>query len=60
MDSTGYILLSRIALQARSTQVLANNVANADTPGYRGQTPLFSAFMQPLREGNLPGTRDAA
>ena len=60
MDSPGYILLSRIALQSRSTQVLANNMANADTPGFRAQQPLFAAFLQRQREGALPGTRDAA
>ena len=35
MDSPGYIILSRLALQSRATEVLAHNVANADTPGYR-------------------------
>lgn len=45
MDSPGYIMLSRLALQSRSTQVLANNIANADTPGYRNAQPIFAQFM---------------
>lgn len=60
MDSPGYILLSRLALQSRATQVLANNIANADTPGFRAQHPLFAAYLTRQREAALPGARDAA
>lgn len=60
MDSPGYIILSRVALQSRASQVLANNMANADTPGFRAQQPLFTAFLHRQREAALPGTRDAA
>jgi len=60
MDSPGYIILSRLALQSRATQVLANNIANADTPGFRAQHPLFAAFLQRQREAALPGAPDAA
>jgi flagellar basal-body rod protein FlgF len=58
MDSPGYIILSRLALQSRATQVLANNVANADTPGFRAQRPLFGDFVavQPSA-GPPPGGR---
>lgn len=45
MDSPGYIILSRLALQSRSTEVLAHNVANADTPGFRAMRPVFAAFI---------------
>ncbi len=45
MDSPGYIVLSRVALQARSTDVLAHNLANADTPGFRALRPVFAAYL---------------
>ena len=45
MDSPGYILLARLALQERSTQVLAHNIANADTPGFRAMRPVFGQMM---------------
>jgi flagellar basal-body rod protein FlgF len=60
MDSPGYILLSRLALQNRATQVLANNIANADTPGFRGQHPLFTAFLSRSRDAAPPGAPDVA
>lgn len=49
MDSPGYILLSRLSLQERSTQALANNIANADTPGFRAMRPIFGQVMVSLR-----------
>ncbi|MBR0680761.1 flagellar basal-body rod protein FlgF [Roseomonas eburnea] len=45
MDSPGYIILSRLTLQSRATQVLAHNVANADTPGFRALRPVFAEFV---------------
>ena len=60
MDSPGYIMLSRLGAQLRSTQVLANNLANADTPGFRAERAVFAEFLQP-RGGNAPpGDRGAA
>lgn len=55
MDSPGYIILSRLALQSRATQVLANNIANADTPGFRSQHPLFAAHLARQRDALAPG-----
>ncbi|HYF08790.1 MAG TPA: flagellar hook basal-body protein [Acetobacteraceae bacterium] len=60
MDSPGYILLSRLALQSRATQVLANNIANADTPGFRAQHPLFAAHLHRLGAMPVPGGSTAA
>jgi flagellar basal-body rod protein FlgF len=45
MDSTGYILLSRLMGQQRATDLLAHNIANADTPGFRGSQSLFSSYL---------------
>ncbi len=62
MDSPGYIILSRLGAQLRSTQVLANNLANADTPGFRAERAVFAEFLQPRAAGSaaLPGDRGAA
>ena len=48
MDSPGYILLARLALQERSTQVLAHNIANADTPGFRAMRPVYVKLRSKL------------
>lgn len=45
MDSPGYIVLSRLAAQNRATQVLANNLANADTTGFRAERAVFAASV---------------
>lgn len=45
MDNPGYIILSRLALQQRATAVLAHNVANADTPGFRALRPVFAQYV---------------
>lgn len=47
MDSPGYVMLSRLGAQLRSTQVLANNLANAETPGFRAERAVFAQFLQP-------------
>jgi flagellar basal-body rod protein FlgF len=56
MDSPGYILMSRLSLQERSTQAMANNIANADTPGFRAMRPIFGQVMVNIRgSGGMPG-----
>jgi len=56
MDSPGYILMSRLSLQERSTQAMANNIANADTPGFRAMRPIFGQVMVNIRgAGGMPG-----
>ncbi len=60
MDSPGYIVLSRLGAQLRSTQVLANNLANADTPGFRAERAVFAEFLQPRAGGAPPGDRGPA
>lgn len=54
MDSPGYIILSRLALQNRATQVLAHNLANADTPGFRALRPVFGEVVQRQDQGGVP------
>jgi flagellar basal-body rod protein FlgF len=45
MDQPGYIILSRLGAQMRATQVLANNIANLDTPAFRAERPIFATHL---------------
>ena len=49
MDQPGYVVLSRLSAQLRATQVLANNLANADTPGFRAERPVFASYISRAR-----------
>ena len=41
MENPGYIALSRQMVLRRQMDVLAHNLANLTTPGYRGERMLF-------------------
>ncbi|PZW46724.1 flagellar basal-body rod protein FlgF [Humitalea rosea] len=56
MDSPGYIILSRLMAQTRATAVLANNMANADTPGFQAQRPIYASYASRSQE---QGSADA-
>ena len=56
MDSPGYIMLSRLGAQLRSTQVLANNLANADTPGFRAEVRVGASPDGPFRPASAART----
>lgn len=45
MDNAGYIALSRQAALFRQMEVIANNVANANTTGYKREAMLFSEYL---------------
>jgi flagellar basal-body rod protein FlgF len=49
MDTPGYIILSRLGAQMRATEVLASNLANADTPGFRALRPVFTSSPETQR-----------
>jgi len=53
MDSPSYIVLSRLSSQMRASQLTANNLANAETPGYRASRPIFAEHVQ--RQGRVQG-----
>jgi len=46
MDSTGYTTLSRQTGLMREMRVVANNIANSATTGYREEGLIFSEFIQ--------------
>ena len=45
MDSTGYIALTRQNGLMREMQIVANNIANAATTGYRQEGVVFSEYV---------------
>lgn len=57
MDSPSYIILSRLSAQMRASQLTANNLANADTPGYRGTRPIFAEHV--AQQGRVAGPHGA-
>ncbi len=46
MSATGYVTLSRQSALLREMQVVANNIANASTTGYRQEGLVFSEFIR--------------
>lgn len=61
MDIPGYIALSRLIAQQRSMEVIANNVANAETPGFKGSQMLFAEHVyRQTGDGVAPGGREVA
>lgn len=51
MDSTGYITLTRQSGLMREMQVVANNIANAATTGFRQEGVVFSEYVRGVRGG---------
>ncbi|WP_343559774.1 flagellar basal-body rod protein FlgF [Kiloniella sp. b19] len=51
MENAGYIILSRQTALGRNLQMLAHNIANMNTNGYRGERPLFQEFLTKTDDG---------
>lgn len=49
MESSLYVGLSRQIVLNRAMALVANNVANANTAGYRAQNPMFKEFISSER-----------
>ena len=49
MESSLYVGLSRQIVLNRAMALVANNVANANTAGYRAQNPMFKEFISEER-----------
>src|SRR6202012_988604 len=47
MDITTALAASRMMAQQRAMDITANNLANANTPGYRNERVLFSDWIDP-------------
>ena len=51
MENTGYIALSRQMTLRREMDVIANNMANLNTPAYKGQSMLFVEYLDTSESG---------
>lgn len=51
MENAGYTTLSRQSGLAREMQVVANNIANAATTGFRAEGLIFSEYVRPVENG---------
>ena len=51
MDSTGYITLTRQSGLMREMQIVANNIANSATTGYRQEGMVFSEYVRAVEGG---------
>ncbi len=51
MQSINYIALSQQTALRRQMDVIANNIANASTPGYKAQHTLFSEYLAKTQNG---------
>ncbi|GBQ93474.1 flagellar basal body rod protein FlgF [Acetobacter nitrogenifigens DSM 23921 = NBRC 105050] len=61
MDNTTYIALSRIDTEMRAMSVLANNLSNASTPGFKASHVLFSDYLVKMKgEHTTPGAATEA
>lgn len=56
MDITTSLAASRLIAQQRAMDITANNIANANTPGYRTERVQFSDWIDPQPgTANVPG-----
>jgi flagellar basal-body rod protein FlgF len=61
MDNTTNIALSRLVAQSRNMDVIAGNLANMSTPGYRAERVIFADWLSPrTAAGTPPGGRQIA
>ena len=61
MENTSLIVASRAATLERQMQVVANNVANMNTTGFKSQSELFQAYLvHPQKEEKYNMVRDLA
>lgn len=55
IDTTLQFHTDALNLRARRQQLLASNIANADTPGYKARDIDFRKAMQDVLAGAVPG-----
>ena len=51
MENAGYIALSRQMTLRREMDVIANNMANLNTPAYKGESMLFVEYLETTDSG---------
>jgi flagellar basal-body rod protein FlgF len=59
MDNSQLIGLSQLDVLQRKMDIIANNLANIGTSGYRAEQPIFSEYLMPVASDSTSGTTDA-
>ncbi|MDR3438531.1 flagellar basal-body rod protein FlgF [Telmatospirillum sp.] len=54
MENTSYVALSRQTALWRQLEVVANNLANANTPAYKGEQVMFTDYMVKSKSDHTP------
>lgn len=52
METTSYIALSRQAALRREMDMVANNMANLETPAYRRESMMFAEYLADTQDGD--------
>ena len=60
MDISSYVLLSHEQALRRRLDVVANNMANVSTAGFRREQPVFHEYVERGREGMTEAARDVS
>src|SRR6185437_688029 len=55
MDIASNVATSRLVAQQRAMDVMATNIANANTPGFKAQRMQFSDWLSPQKSGAPQG-----
>jgi flagellar basal-body rod protein FlgF len=54
MENNTIIALSRLTAQQRAIDVIAGNIANANTPGYRAERTVFADYIEAQQRTHSP------
>jgi len=54
LENPSYLVLSRMVAQINAMDMIANNIANADTPGFKATNLQFASYLTP-DDDNIPG-----
>ncbi len=57
METPGYVALSRQAVLRRELDIISNNIANLDTPAYRGESMMFVEYLADTKDRVPAGLR---
>lgn len=52
MADSIYVAMNAAAARAHDLEVVADNLANVDTPGFKSTQTVFESFLPPMREGD--------
>jgi len=60
MENTSYVALSRESALWRQMAVVANNMANANTPGFKAEQMMFTSYLAKTKSDTTPFGRKLA